>query len=82
MPKEIHFGMAEFTVKAELAGRVIAIYGDIGASVTPADEIALIESMKMEIPVVASVSGKIVAFLVHVDDMIEEGQSILVVEMQ
>lgn len=82
MPKEVHFGMAEFTVKAELAGRVIAIYGDIGASVTPTDEIALIESMKMEIPVVASVSGKIVAFLVHVDDMIEEDQSILVVEMQ
>lgn len=74
--------MAEFTVKAELAGRVIAISGDIGASVTPTDEIVLIESMKMEIPIVAAVSGRIVAILVQVDDMIDEGQSILVVEMQ
>lgn len=72
--------MAEFTIKAELAGRVIALSSKIGATVTPNDEIVLIESMKMEIPIIASVNGKIIAILVQVDDMIEEGQPILVVE--
>lgn len=73
--------MAEFTIKAELAGRVIAISSDIGSFVAPNDEIALIEAMKMEIPIVAPVNGKIVAILVQIDDMIEEGQSIFVVEI-
>ena len=72
--------MAEFTVRAELAGRVLSLSGDIGATITSGDEIALIESMKMEIPIVASVNGKIAAILVQVDDLIEEGQPVLTIE--
>jgi len=49
----------------------------IGAVVTPDTEVALVESMKMEIPVLAEFSGRVTALLVDPATMIEEGQPLL-----
>ncbi|HUL65925.1 MAG TPA: acetyl-CoA carboxylase biotin carboxyl carrier protein subunit [Burkholderiaceae bacterium] len=50
---------------------------DVGAHVTPDTEIALVESMKMEIPVLAESSGRVTALLADPSSMIEEGQPLL-----
>lgn len=72
--------MADKTIAAELAGRVISFPG-IGTDVNAGDDLVLIEAMKMEIPVTSPATGKIKAVLVQIDDMVEEGQPLLVLEI-
>lgn len=71
--------MTDTTITAELAGRLISI-SDAGTSVNEGDEIALIEAMKMEIPVTSPAKGKIKTILVQPDEMVEEGQPLLILE--
>lgn len=49
----------------------------IGAQVAPDTEVALVESMKMEIPVLAEFGGRVTALLADPSTMIEEGQPLL-----
>jgi len=49
----------------------------VGAVVAADTEVALVESMKMEIPVLAEFSGRVTALLAHPSTMIEEGQPLL-----
>lgn len=78
MRDEIH-RMTDTTITAELAGRLISI-ADAGTSVNEGDEIALIEAMKMEIPVSSPATGKVKTILVQPDEMVEEGQPLLIIE--
>jgi biotin carboxyl carrier protein len=71
--------MTEKTITAELAGRVISV-PDVEAEVDIGDDVVLIESMKMEIPVASPARGKIKSVLVQIDDMVEEGRPLLVLE--
>lgn len=90
MPLSGHFGqgltsrdgcqcMAEKTITAELAGRVIS-FPVIGTDIHAGDDVILIESMKMEIPIASPTNGRVKAILVQIDDMVEEGQLLLVLE--
>ncbi len=72
--------MAEVKVATEVAGRVCALNVDVGARVNQGDDIALIEAMKMEIPVTATASGTVKSVLVKMDEMITEGQAVMVIE--
>jgi len=72
--------MAELKIKADVAGRVSALPHAVGAAVTGGEDVAVVEAMKMEIPVAAPAPGRIKAILVAVDDMVEEGQALLVIE--
>jgi acetyl-CoA carboxylase biotin carboxyl carrier protein len=49
----------------------------VGDVVTPDTEVALVESMKMEIPVLAEYGGRVAALLAAPSDMIEEGQPLV-----
>lgn len=49
----------------------------IGDIVTPETEVALIESMKMEIPVLAEFGGRVTALLVDPAALVDEGQPLL-----
>lgn len=49
----------------------------VGAEVTPDTEVALVESMKMEIPVLAEFGGRVTALLADPSSMIEEGQPLI-----
>lgn len=72
--------MPDFHVKSEVAGRVLQIEVAVGNLVAKDGEVALIESMKMEVAVVASASGRVSRILVQPDQMIEAGQTIVVLE--
>ena len=51
-------------IKSEMAATVWKIKVGVGDEVTAGDEVALVESMKMEIPVTASATGVVSA--IHV----------------
>jgi biotin carboxyl carrier protein len=72
--------MPEIKILTEVAGRVFAIQATAGAVVSDGDDLILVEAMKMEIPVPTTAAGKIKSILVKIDDIVEEGQAIAIVE--
>ena len=67
-------------VKSEIAGSVWKIIAETGADLDADDVIVILESMKMEIPVVAPKAGKLVQIHVAEGDMIGESQLIATLE--
>ena len=73
-------GMPDIKIVTEVAGRVCALAVEIGASVGEGDDVALVEAMKMEIPVASPTAGKLKSILVSLDDVVAEGQVLAVIE--
>ncbi len=67
-------------VESELVANVIAVHVEAGQSVAVGDELALLESMKMEIPVLAEIPGTIVEVKVSSGDVVQEGEVLVVIE--
>lgn len=72
--------MAECEAKSEVTGSVWKIVTEVGQQVEAGDTIMIIESMKMEIPVIAEESGTIKTFLVKEETAVSEGQVVAVLE--
>ena len=72
--------MSRVVVKSEITGNMWKIEAAIGDSVVEEQQVAIIESMKMEIPVIAPVAGTVVEILVKEGDPIAEEQPVLVIE--
>ena len=66
--------MAEFRVRSEIAGSVWRIEVAIGDTVTEDDPLVILESMKMEIPLLAPRSGVVKEILVAEGEPIAEGE--------
>lgn len=69
--------MAKFEIKSEIAGTVLAIEVKAGDAVAEDAEIALVEAMKMEIPVTAIKACVITSIEVQVGGVIAEGDVII-----
>jgi len=63
-------------VVAEVAGKVWKVEAQPGAQLAADDVILVVESMKMEIPVVAPRAGKLRALLVKEGDALNEGDAV------
>jgi biotin carboxyl carrier protein len=72
--------MPDIKIATEVAGRVCALPVEVGASLRDGDDIALVEAMKMEIPVASPAAGKLKSLLVRLDDMVGEGQVRAIIE--
>lgn len=70
--------MAAFNVKSEIAGNVWKIQLKPGDKVEADGEIMILESMKMEIPVLAPDAGTIRKILVQEGEAVSEGQVVAV----
>lgn len=66
--------MASLEAKTEVTGAVWKIVTEVGQRVEAGDTIMIIESMKMEIPVVTEEGGTIQKFLVEEKTPVTEGQ--------
>ena len=60
-------------VKAHITGTVWKIEVKVGDAVTEGQTVAVLESMKMEMPVESPGAGKVSAILVKEGDAVEEG---------
>jgi biotin carboxyl carrier protein len=67
-------------VKAELVGNLWKIVSAVGQPVEEDDTLMILESMKMEIPITSPISGVVTQILVHEGDVVQEGQTIAIVE--
>jgi acetyl-CoA carboxylase biotin carboxyl carrier protein len=67
-------------VKAELVGNVWKVEARSGDAVHEDDVLLILESMKMEIPVLAPVAGTVREVLVKEQEVVREGQVLVVIE--
>jgi len=72
--------MAITEVTSEVIGSVWKIEKAVGDSVQEGDEIMILESMKMEIPVEAPLAGTITEIKVVPKDSVEEDQVLCLIE--
>jgi acetyl-CoA carboxylase biotin carboxyl carrier protein len=63
-------------IKAEMAGTVLEVKVKAGDRVTSGQEIAILESMKMEVPLLSPANGKIDAVLKKTGEFVNEGEGI------
>jgi len=73
--------MARKEIKSEITGSVWKILKQPGDAVGDEDSLMILESMKMEIPVLAEASGKVAEIHVKEGDAVSEGQVLAVLEL-
>ncbi len=72
--------MAKIEVKSEITGKVWKIETKPGDMLVEDDPILILESMKMEIPIMAPTDGKLIEILVAEEDTVEEEQVIAIMD--
>lgn len=72
--------MAIEDVISEVKGKVWQIEAKVGEAVDEDDPVIVLESMKMEIPIVAPANGKVKELLVKEGDPVDEGQVVATIE--
>lgn len=70
--------MAE--ILAPMAGKVIEIKVNVGDTVHEDDEVAVIEAMKMEMPILTYVDGTVKEIKIAKGDSVEADQVLMIVE--
>lgn len=70
--------MAE--VRAEMVANVWKVVAAEGDQINDGDTLVVLESMKMEIPVLAEVSGTLTSLGVAEGDVVQEGDLIAVID--
>ncbi len=67
-------------VRAEMVANVWQVVASEGDSVADGDTLVILESMKMEIPVIAESAGTVTKLAVAEGDVIQEGDLIAIIE--
>ena len=73
--------MARVQVESEITGNVWKVEVSAGTEVAEGDVLIILESMKMEIPILAPHAGKLTALHVSAEDMISEDQAVAELEV-
>jgi acetyl-CoA carboxylase biotin carboxyl carrier protein len=71
--------MAE-EIRAHITGTVWKIEVEVGEEVEEEDELVILESMKMEMPVETPIDGTVKEILIAEGDSVEEGQVLVIIE--
>lgn len=72
--------MTTQTIRSEITGTVWKIVAQAGVALQADDTIMVLESMKMEIPIIAPEAGRVVNLLVAEGAPVREGQEVAVFE--
>lgn len=65
------------TIVAEMVANVIEVSVEAGQQVAAGEAVILLESMKMEIPVMAEIAGTVTAVKVAPGDVVQEGDTLV-----
>ena len=66
-------------IEAHITGNVWKITCAVGDTIEDGDEVVILESMKMEIPVLADVSGTVAEIVVAPGDVVHDGDPLVVI---
>ena len=69
-----------FLARAEIVSNVWKLVVREGDQVAVGDTLAILESMKMEIPLVAKVGGHVGAILVELGQIVQEGDPVMEID--
>lgn len=72
--------MAQEKVEAPMTGKILSVDVKVGDKVKEGDQLCILESMKMENPIAALVSGTITQVGVTPDKVVKPGDIIAVIE--
>ncbi len=72
--------MAKIEIKSEITGTVWQLKAKPGDKIESGDTLIVIESMKMEIPVITEDGGTVREILVQVKDPVAEGQVVAIID--
>ena len=72
--------MADEIVEAPAAGKVLRVYAEVGKPIADGDRICVLEALKMELPIVAPVSGTVKSLNVTAGQAVEAGDTLAVIE--
>ncbi len=64
-------------IRAEMVANVLSISVEVGEKVGIGETLLLLESMKMEIPVLAEIKGRVEEIVVRAGDVIQEGDLLM-----
>jgi acetyl-CoA carboxylase biotin carboxyl carrier protein len=67
-------------IQAEMVANVLQVYVGAGDTVTAGDTVVLLESMKMEIPVLSEHSGTVASVNVGPGDVVQEGDALVTLD--
>ena len=67
-------------VRTEITANVWQVRTEVGAAVAEGDELVILESMKMEIPVTAPCAGTVTDVRVKPEDVVQEGDLIAIID--
>jgi len=67
-------------IKAIMAGTVLMIQVNQGESISVGQEVVILESMKMAIPIESRESGEVTKILVSVGDFVNEGDVLMTIK--
>ncbi|GAB2910824.1 acyl-CoA carboxylase biotin carboxyl carrier protein subunit [Paralcaligenes ginsengisoli] len=72
--------MTRKEILSEVSGKVWKIETQEGAAIGEEEPVMIIDSMKMEIPILTTESGRIAQLLVKEDDPVTEGQVVAIID--
>lgn len=73
-------GSRTYDISAEMVANVLQVLVEPGARVESGETVVLLESMKMEIPVLAEWSGTVTDVPVQPGDVVQEGEPLVRLE--
>ncbi len=72
--------MARETIEVPITGKIISVNVKPGDVIKEGDVVCMLESMKMENPIISPVSGTVTEVVVKVDQVVKPGEKIAVIE--
>ena len=69
--------MDKVVLSSEISGSIWKINCKVGDVIKKGQEVLIIESMKMEIPVTSNVSGTVISIFVDEGEMVNEDQKLI-----
>jgi biotin carboxyl carrier protein len=72
--------LAKETVEVPITGKIISVEVKVGAKVKEGDVLCVLESMKMENPILSPVDGTVIEVGVKEDQIVKPGEVIAVIE--
>jgi acetyl-CoA carboxylase biotin carboxyl carrier protein len=79
VPGDVEGNVAE-EIRAEMVANVWKVVVSAGDQVEDGDTLVILESMKMEIPVLSEGGGRVVEVAVNEGDVVQEGDLIATIE--
>lgn len=67
-------------IASELVANVAQVHVEVGQRVSAGEELVLLESMKMEIPMLAEADGQVTEVLCSPGEVVQEGDVLVVID--